>query len=355
MTISVAGLREAIMNAVPLSLKRAIGVGIGLFMLFIGFQNGGLIGPGTPVVEFIFPNTTWAWLTLIGLLITVVLYVRKVPGALVISTLLFDRVYLTAAKLPMRTDHERPTMILDEAERIVDGSMEPGEVWRGALYPAVPGTPDPFRRDYARTEWVAERVDRALLRARVRFLHLTRRTSRERRGDGVWVSVVDTGPEQGEPETSEIIRVDLEVPVAELTEGLYTHHFGFPGMTLTREVATPDGEPHVVEWVSQSVQGTIELRADPQPGPHGVIRLLVRVRNTTEPLQKLENLDEARAFALVGCHAILALDKGKFIPIEDPPAFSARYVALCENEGTRPVIVDDLARILLSAPNQTLG
>ena len=39
----VVGLREAIMNAVPLSLKRSIGVGIGLFILFIGFANGGLI------------------------------------------------------------------------------------------------------------------------------------------------------------------------------------------------------------------------------------------------------------------------------------------------------------------------
>ncbi len=83
----VVGFREAIMNAVPLSLKRAIGVGIGLFILFIGFQSGGLIGPGVPVVEFIFPNTNGAWLTLIGLLITVVLYVRKVPGALVIAIL----------------------------------------------------------------------------------------------------------------------------------------------------------------------------------------------------------------------------------------------------------------------------
>ena len=55
--------------------------------MFIGF-GGGLIGPGTPVVQFIFPNTTGAWLTLIGLLITVILYVRKVPGALIISILL---------------------------------------------------------------------------------------------------------------------------------------------------------------------------------------------------------------------------------------------------------------------------
>ena len=83
----LVGLREAIMNAVPLSLKRAIGVGIGLFILFIGFVNGGLIGPGTPVVQFIFPNTAGAWVTLIGLGITVLLYARKVPGALIISIL----------------------------------------------------------------------------------------------------------------------------------------------------------------------------------------------------------------------------------------------------------------------------
>lgn len=84
----LVGLREAIMNAVPLSLKRAIGVGIGLFILFIGFVNGGLIGipeGGAVPVEFIFPNTDGAWLTLIGLVITVLLYARKVPGALIIS------------------------------------------------------------------------------------------------------------------------------------------------------------------------------------------------------------------------------------------------------------------------------
>lgn len=85
----LVGLREAIMNAVPLSLKRAIGVGIGLFILFIGFVDGGLIthgDPGGPVpVAFVFPNSWATWLTVIGLAITVVLYVRKVPAALVLS------------------------------------------------------------------------------------------------------------------------------------------------------------------------------------------------------------------------------------------------------------------------------
>ena len=80
------GFREAVMKAVPNSLKYAIGVGIGLFILFIGFVNGGLItsGAGVPV-EFIFPNSAPAALTLIGLVITVLLYALKVRGALVIA------------------------------------------------------------------------------------------------------------------------------------------------------------------------------------------------------------------------------------------------------------------------------
>jgi len=103
-TIAVlVGLREAIMNAVPLSLKRAIGVGIGLFILFIGFANGGLIkaGSGT-LVTVAFPTTPPQWVFLAGLLITAVLYVRKVKAALVISILLTTVLALLVgvAKIP---------------------------------------------------------------------------------------------------------------------------------------------------------------------------------------------------------------------------------------------------------------
>src|SRR3954463_8877444 len=81
----LVGLREAIMNAVPLSLKRSIGVGIGLFILFIGFTNGGLIkaGSGTPVTVS-YPTTTPQFVFLIGLVITFALYALKIRAALVI-------------------------------------------------------------------------------------------------------------------------------------------------------------------------------------------------------------------------------------------------------------------------------
>jgi len=92
LVLVLVGLREAIMNAVPLSLKRAIGVGIGLFILFIGFVDGQLIrqpaGDGPVPVEFVFPNSPAAWVTLLGLLITVVLWVRRIPAALLLSILI---------------------------------------------------------------------------------------------------------------------------------------------------------------------------------------------------------------------------------------------------------------------------
>jgi AGZA family xanthine/uracil permease-like MFS transporter len=86
----LVGLREAIMDAVPMALKRAIAVGIGLFILFIGFVDGQLIvGQEGPVpVTFVFPNSPAAWVTLAGLGITLILYARKVPAALILSIIL---------------------------------------------------------------------------------------------------------------------------------------------------------------------------------------------------------------------------------------------------------------------------
>ena len=105
----VVGLREAILNAVPSSLKRAIAVGIGLFILFIGFVDGGLITKtaGTaaenPVpVAFVFPTSPAVATTVIGLIITVALYVRRVPAALLLSILITTVIALVLGvqKLP---------------------------------------------------------------------------------------------------------------------------------------------------------------------------------------------------------------------------------------------------------------
>lgn len=95
----VLGLREAIMDAVPLALKRAIGVGIGLFILFIGFVNGGLIvapAGGTPLVGLAFPTTIGQYIFILGLAITFALWLLKVRAALIISIIVTTIVALVA-------------------------------------------------------------------------------------------------------------------------------------------------------------------------------------------------------------------------------------------------------------------
>jgi adenine/guanine/hypoxanthine permease len=87
----LVGLREAIMNAVPLALKRSIGVGIGLFILFIGFANGGLIAGqessygSLPAVTLRPITETAQYVFLFGLLLTIILWVLKIRAALIIS------------------------------------------------------------------------------------------------------------------------------------------------------------------------------------------------------------------------------------------------------------------------------
>jgi AGZA family xanthine/uracil permease-like MFS transporter len=100
----LVGLREAIMNAVPLALKRAIGAGIGLFILFIGLVDGGLVrqpaGDGPVPVEFIFPTEPAQYLTILGVFVTVGLFARKVPAALLVSIIIITIISIVTGIAP---------------------------------------------------------------------------------------------------------------------------------------------------------------------------------------------------------------------------------------------------------------
>lgn len=84
--ISLFGLRESIIRAVPMSLKRATAAGIGLFLAIIGLVNAGIVvdHPVTLVALGTFKNPS-AQLTCLGLLVTAVLLILKVRGAIVIG------------------------------------------------------------------------------------------------------------------------------------------------------------------------------------------------------------------------------------------------------------------------------
>jgi len=86
--LTVTNLREAIVNAIPLSMRNAIGAGIGLFIAFIGLQNAGvIIDNGSTLVELGDITSGSPLLAFIGLLITGFLYIKNVRGAMLIGIL----------------------------------------------------------------------------------------------------------------------------------------------------------------------------------------------------------------------------------------------------------------------------
>ncbi|MGZ4109158.1 MAG: NCS2 family permease, partial [Actinomycetota bacterium] len=83
----LTGFREAVLNAIPMDLKRAIGIGIGLFIALIGFAEGGVVVAGQATVVTITSDlTTWSILVfVVGLVVTSALVARRVRGALLIG------------------------------------------------------------------------------------------------------------------------------------------------------------------------------------------------------------------------------------------------------------------------------
>ena len=81
----LTGLRERVMDAIPLDLKKAIAIGIGLFIAFIGFENAGLAVQGVPLVDLA-PLTTWPiFVAIFGLFLTIALRARGIRGDLLIG------------------------------------------------------------------------------------------------------------------------------------------------------------------------------------------------------------------------------------------------------------------------------
>ena len=89
--MSLTNMREAIFNAIPLTIKQGVSVGIGLFIAFIGLQNAGLVVDSSTLVTIVSFTENFstagicALLAVVGVLITAILYIRKVNGSILIG------------------------------------------------------------------------------------------------------------------------------------------------------------------------------------------------------------------------------------------------------------------------------
>jgi len=136
----ITGLRESVMNAIPMSLKRAIGGGIGLFITFIGLNQGGLIRPA-PVTLVALGDLSqrYVWVTLIGLGAILALRSLRVRGEILWGLLAATAaaLLLGVARLPSAVLAPMDFSTFFSPWATVDGHLALGQVLSPVLITAV--------------------------------------------------------------------------------------------------------------------------------------------------------------------------------------------------------------------------
>ncbi|TLG75280.1 NCS2 family permease [Culicoidibacter larvae] len=123
--LSVSGVREKIIKAIPQSLRAAVAVGIGFFIAFVGLKNSGLIvASEATFVTFGNLGDPAVILTVVGLVITLVLMVKKIPAAIFIGLVGTTVIGMVAGIVPM------PTAVFGAIPSL-DGTF-------GAVFEAIP-------------------------------------------------------------------------------------------------------------------------------------------------------------------------------------------------------------------------
>lgn len=128
--ITVTSIRQMIIKAIPLSLQNAIGGGIGIYIAYVGFTNVGLFNfeSGVPALSAI--NTPQLWVFAIGLLLTIILAVKKVQGGILIGIIL-----TTIIGIPFGVTHTGDSVNFAEAVRALPSTF--GAVFTSKGIPAL--------------------------------------------------------------------------------------------------------------------------------------------------------------------------------------------------------------------------
>src|SRR5215217_5701061 len=131
----LTNLREAVMHAIPMSMKFAIAVGIGLFIAFIGLKNGGIVVPNPETYVTLGDFTQGpVLLALFGLVLTLVLVARGMRGGILLGILLTGVVGMIFGIVPL------PSGIVDfrfDTSTIGGGVLAIPQVLQISLIPVI--------------------------------------------------------------------------------------------------------------------------------------------------------------------------------------------------------------------------
>ncbi|MGR6320152.1 hypothetical protein Q2K19_25100 [Micromonospora soli] len=277
----------------------------------------------------------------------------------------------------MRTDCPSPR--LDGAEAVADAILYEGYLlypyrrssvknrvrWQfGVLVPpawaAAHGLDDSGVAGSAESPWqqtacLLEAPDTATVRIRLRFLHLQRKVAETRTADGGYQPVdrIEVG---GRTELSfdEAVprEFDIESSVSDLRRGRRLD-IRVPGGEDIEPLVDDRGEA-VGRLVRRRwpLTASITASAVPCAAPFRLLRLEIRVENTDRTTAPDSPRDEALRCCLVAAHTLVAVSRGRFMSLLDPPEWAAHAARTCRNVHTFPVLAGEpgTADVLLSSP-----
>ncbi|MFR9673287.1 hypothetical protein [Streptomyces sp. TR06-5] len=217
----------------------------------------------------------------------------------------------------------------------------------GPVAPAVAGSTESW---YQQTECLLRAPADAVLRVRVRCLHLQHRRVEQREADGRWVSAdsLEVAGEVHLPFDEAVPREsELSVPLAELLRANHNFSLHAPGGTETEEL--PGGTARLVRE-RHRLLATTTLSAERIDG--SAVRLRVRTENTDTSVGPGTPREEALRHALISTHTFLGGRGIAFASLTDPPDWAAPLAPECRNIHTFPVLAGDpgTADLLFSSP-----
>ncbi|MFF0771800.1 hypothetical protein ACFYUK_23150 [Nonomuraea wenchangensis] len=192
----------------------------------------------------------------------------------------------------------------------------------------------------------------AVVRGRLRFLQLRRRTPEERLPDGGHREADQVGEALSFDEAVPR-ELDVRASVAELLSGEKRLDLRVPGGETVIPLPGSAGRTRWRAW-PLSARVTLSLTscdttAAPLRAGEALFRLRVRTENAgQEPSSPETPREEALQHALIACHTLLTVPGGRFVSLLEPPDW-ARYAAgACVNAHTYPVLSGD--QVVLSSP-----
>ncbi|WP_207892893.1 hypothetical protein [Micromonospora sp. MW-13] len=208
---------------------------------------------------------------------------------------------------------------------------------------------------WQQTECLMEAPETAVVRIRLRFLHLQGKVTELRTTDGGYrpVDRIEAG---GRTELSfdEAVprEFDIEAPVGDFRRGrrLDVH---VPGGEDVELLADERGEPvgRVVRrrW---PLSASVAVSAVPSPAPFRLLRLGLRVENTDRTTPADSPRDEALRCCLIAAHTLTTVSQGRFLSLLDPPEWAAPAARECRNVHTFPVLAgaSGTSEVVLSSP-----